>query len=285
MGCGIMRFMKKLAALFCFLCYFSGCLSHSQSSSLASPKLDSETAQEIAIGEQIHATILQSFYPYTDPKVVNYINQVGNALAIHSERRSLPYRFTILYSDKIYATSAPGGFIYLTTGMLYFVENESELAAVLAHEIGELQFRDPENKNAQRILDSLTRGGAMVAPMFGSIGALAAVGLVAVNNLSQPHPITQEMKLIQADQKALHYMVEANQDPQAMLNLEQKFLRAKGEVIPYFYDYYKSRPITEERFLALNKTFAGLPLTGKTFETRREIYQEMTKGVREIYKQ
>ena len=248
-------------------------------------KLSSEAAQELAIGEQINATILSSFYPYTDPKVVEYINRVGYSLTEHTKLRHHNYRFTILYSDKIYATSAPGGFVYLTTGMLYFVQNESELAAVLAHEIAELQYVDPQLTNSRKILDKITRGGALVGPAFGPIGVLTAVGLVAVNTVSQPHPMTLDQRLAAADRKALHYMLDADQDPQGMIDLSYRFLRSKSEVIPYFYDYYQSRPISEERMLALNQSFSKLPLQGKTFQTRREIYQDVTQGIREIYKQ
>lgn len=248
--------------------------------------LFSNASQERAIGEQIHATILQSFYPYTDPKVVGYVNQIGDSLAQQSERRELSYQFTILYSDKIYASSAPGGFVYVTTGMLYFLENESELAAVLAHEIGELQFHNPQiAADGRKLLDTIARGGAMVGPAFGPIGMLAAVGLVALSTVSQPHEILPEEKLIRADAKALHYMLWAGQDPQGLVDVFYKFLRADNEVLPYFYDYYQSRPITEARFAALNETFSALPLQDQSFHTHREIYQEVTKGIREMYRQ
>lgn len=242
--------------------------------------------EELAVGGKIHEAILQSFYPYTEPRVVTYVNKIGDSLADQSERRELSYRFTVLYSDKIYATSAPGGFVYVTTGMLYFLENESELAAVLAHEIGELQFRNPQIvTNGRKFLDSAARGGAMVGPAFGPIGMLAAVGLVLISNVSTPQEVLPEDKLIEADKKALHYMLAAEQDPQALIDVFYKILRAKNEVMPYFYDYYQSRPISVARFASLNETFAKLPLQGQSFKTNRAMYQEVTRGIREMYHQ
>ena len=101
-----------------------GCAGSGRKASSDHPSTQPVIAQaEVEIGEQIHQQILQSFYPYTDPRVVQYVNTVGNHLAEFAARKDLPYRFTILYNEKIYATSSPGGFVYVTTGMLAFLQN------------------------------------------------------------------------------------------------------------------------------------------------------------------
>ena len=241
---------------------------------------------EVAIGEQIHQQITSSFHVYTEPRMVNYLNKVGSSLSPFAERQDLPYRFTLLYSEKIYATSAPGGYIYLTTGMINFLDNEAELAAVIAHEIGQLQYHDPRLSRARKVLEAITRTGATVGPAFGQIGALAAIGLVMVNALvDKQHAKTPADRIQESDNRALHYMIEAGYDPQGMIDLLYKFLNANDAVIPYFYDYYQSHPITEERFHRVQDEFSKLPLQDKTFSTKHELYMEITKGVREIYKQ
>lgn len=240
--------------------------------------------EEIAIGEQIHAQILSSFYPYTDPKVVSYLNEVGKSLAESAERKDLPYRFTLLYNDKIYATSAPGGFVYITTGFIYFLENEAQLAAVLAHEIGQLQEKDPKLSKSRKILEAVTRGGTMIGPAFGEIGVLAALGLVMIQAVHEKNQRSPAERLLDADRRALHYMVKAGYDPQGMVDLFYKFLHAGRDAAPYFYDYYQSRPITMERFQSLNEKFAQLPLQGEIFSTHHKRYEEMTQGVRDIYR-
>lgn len=276
--------MKSAVVWLGILCLaLQGCASNR--SSAGGGSLLRADAQELAVGQQINNAILRSFYPYTDPKVVEYVNGLGESLMKYSER-DLSYRFTILYSDKIYATSAPGGFVYVTTGMLYFLDNEAELAGVLAHEIAELQFRNVNiEADSRKVLDAITKGGVMVGPAFGPIGALAAVGLAALNQVSQPREMQPEEKLIRADRKALSYMAQAGHDPQGLVDVFYKILRADNEVIPYFYDYYQSRPISEGRFLALNETFSQLPIQEKSFSTNREMYQEVTKGIREMYRQ
>ena len=261
-----------------------GCANNPKKSLSPSVSLSASAAEEIAIGEQIHAQILSSFYPYTDPEVVNYLNEIGQSLAAFAERKELPYRFTLLYNDKIYATSAPGGFVYLTTGFITFLQNEAKLAAVLAHEIGQLQEKDPKLSKSRKVLEAVTRGGTMVAPAFGQIGMLAALGLVAMQAIYEKGQPSPEERLFEADRRALEYMVKAGYDPQGMIDLFYRFLNTSRDFAPYFYDYYQSRPITMERFQNLNEKFAGLQLQEKVFSTHHERYQEITLGVREIYK-
>jgi hypothetical protein len=68
------------------------------------------------------------------------------------------------------------------------------------------------------------------------------------------------------------------------MDVQEHFLKAGEKMTPYFFDYYQSRPITEERMLALRKEFQKLQLDGKSLITDPVEYQETTKGIREIYK-
>lgn len=97
--------------------------------------------QEYYIGRAVGATILTSYTPYDDRKTTTYLNLLGQALAQASDKPETfaGYRFLILDDDEINAFAAPGGFIFLSRGMLRLCEDEDELAAVLAHEIGHVQ--------------------------------------------------------------------------------------------------------------------------------------------------
>jgi predicted Zn-dependent protease len=250
----------------------------------AAPK-DSQQTEEQKTGEAIHKEILASFHAYTDPKVVRYVDDLGHALAAQAKRHDLEYRFTILYSEKIYATSAPGGYVYVTTGMLNFLENEAELAAVLAHEIGEQQTVDRRFKRKQDdMINTATQVGSAVAPMFGPLGSLAGLGLVLLQAYNESSYKTPGERLLESDASAMKYLMNAGYDPQALLDVQEHFLRAGEKMTPYFFDYYQSRPITEERMLALKKEFQKLPLSGKSLITDPVEYREVTRGVREIYR-
>lgn len=99
--------------------------------------------QEYYIGRAVAATILSQYKPYENPEANRYVNKVGQAVALASDKPETyrGYRFLILDSDEINAFAAPGGFVLVTRGLLRLCRTEDELAAVLAHEVGHVQHR------------------------------------------------------------------------------------------------------------------------------------------------
>jgi len=91
--------------------------------------------EEIAIGRDAAATLLGASKPIDDPAVQDYVNKVGLWIALQSDRPDLPWRFAVVDSDDIDAFAAPGGFVFITRGLLLHMHNEAELAGVLGHEI------------------------------------------------------------------------------------------------------------------------------------------------------
>ena len=278
-------FMQKIISALLCLFLISGCASTAEYDRPPVAPKSTHLTEEQKTGAAIHQEILASFYPYTDPKVVRYVDDLGHLLAAQAKRHDLEYRFTILYSEKIYATSAPGGYVYITTGMLNFLQNEAELAAVLAHEIGEQQTVDRRfSKKRDDAISTATQVGSAVGPMFGPLGSLASLGLVLLQAYNESSYKTPGERLLESDASAMKYLMNAGYDPQALMDVEEHFLKAGEQMAPYFFDYYQSRPITEERILALRKEFQKLPLGGKSLITDPVEYQEVTRGVREIYR-
>ena len=99
--------------------------------------------QEYYIGRTVGAMILQKHEPYINPMADRYVNVMGQMLAQASDRPETygGYHFLIQDSDEINAFAAPGGFIFLTRGMLRCCPQEDAVAAVLAHEIGHVQYK------------------------------------------------------------------------------------------------------------------------------------------------
>jgi len=111
-----------------------------------------------------------------------------------------------------------GGKVYITTGFLNFLENEAELAAVLAHELGQLQFhmKDPRKWN---IIRQVIIIGATVGSLFlGPFAPLAMIGGQTVVSISKLGKAKAD-RAIPADEKALAYLLEANYDPQSAINI------------------------------------------------------------------
>jgi len=91
--------------------------------------------EEIEIGHGIAANLLGASPLLPDNKVQQYVNQVGRWISLHSERPDLPWQFGVLDSSDVNAFATPGGTIFITNGLLQRLNNESELAGVLAHEM------------------------------------------------------------------------------------------------------------------------------------------------------
>ena len=107
---------------------------------------------EAEIGNVSAAALLGAAPLVQNEKLQAYVNQVGLWLAMQTERPDLPWRFGVMDSDSVNAFAAPGGYVFITRGLLLRMRNEAELAGVLAHEIGHVLKRHhlaAIQKNAQ----------------------------------------------------------------------------------------------------------------------------------------
>jgi predicted Zn-dependent protease len=93
-------------------------------------------AQEIDVGREVAAKLIGFYHLYRNDALTRYVNMVGQTVAAQSDRHDITYHFAVLDSDDINAFSAPGGYIFITRGALALCDDESELAGVLAHEVG-----------------------------------------------------------------------------------------------------------------------------------------------------
>ncbi len=237
---------------------------------------------ETELGEAIHRQILQTIPVYKDEKLNQYVQSIGQKLASVADRKNLLYRFVILDDERIYATHAPGGYVYITTGFFRFLINEIELAGILAQEVALLQYKDPRLSKAKKAFDLFIRTGSYVGPAFGSIGALSVVGLALIGSLaSRDKSLTERTK--DADKKALRYMVESNFDPQGLIDPLHRMIEPTSSHRAYLYDYLQSHPISQERLQHLDQEFLKLSLQDKQFDAHREIYLNMTESVRNTF--
>jgi predicted Zn-dependent protease len=109
-------------------------------------------AQEIRLGEELDAEVRREMGIYEDDELQRYVEDIGMRLAKRSERPNLPWHFTIVDSPAINAFALPGGYIYITRGIMPFLDNEAQLAGVLGHEIGHV--------TARHAVQQYTRGSA-----------------------------------------------------------------------------------------------------------------------------
>ncbi|MFH1681400.1 MAG: M48 family metallopeptidase [Candidatus Eisenbacteria bacterium] len=94
------------------------------------------TEQEVAMGAEFAGEVEREMRMYDDPVVESYIDSLGQVLAKNSDRPEIAYRFRVVDTDEVNAFALPGGFLYVNRGLITTAENESELAGVIAHEVG-----------------------------------------------------------------------------------------------------------------------------------------------------
>ena len=97
--------------------------------------------QELEMGAQANQAVLRKYAALNNPVLQAYVNEVGQRLAKQSQRPNLPWHFTVVDSPDVNAFSLPGGYVYVTRGLLTYLNSEAELAAVFGHEIGHVNAR------------------------------------------------------------------------------------------------------------------------------------------------
>lgn len=136
-------------------------------------------ADELVIGRSVSYALLQKYDSKinTDPALNEYVNLVGQSVAkASSNRPQVDYKFGIIDTDEINAFATPGGYVFITTGLLKILSNENELAGVLAHEIGHIEhgdgLRDVRTHNASAYakadIDNISNNAAVVADIAES---------------------------------------------------------------------------------------------------------------------
>lgn len=120
-------------------------------------------AQEVALGAQYDPSVVSTFGNYEHPELLNFISEKGTEMGKISHRPNLEYHFKILDTPVINAFAVPGGYIYLTRGILAQFNNEAELIGVLGHEMGHITARHTASQQSKQQLGELLMAGGMIA--------------------------------------------------------------------------------------------------------------------------
>ena len=163
-----MNLFRVVALLFAFstptYAQFGGLSGALEKAQSAKQKLDDLTfseAEERTIGANVSEKIRARFGVVQDRDVHRYVTLVGRTVADHTDRPTLDWTFVVLDTDGVNAFASPGGFVHITRGALGLIQNEAELAGVLAHEIGHVTRKHTINairkSNAEKMLSEATR--------------------------------------------------------------------------------------------------------------------------------
>nr|VFJ66166.1 MAG: Putative Zn-dependent protease [Candidatus Kentron sp. DK] len=191
-------------------------------------------SDEIRMGRTNHAKIIKEYGQYDNPRLQAYVEKIGRRVVSHSHRPGLIYRFTVLDSEDVNAFALPGGYIYVTRGMLAYLNSEAELAAVLGHEAGHVTARHGVRQyTAQQAASVGYTLGSILLPELRTVGAgdvFNLLGGALLRGYGREHEL-------EADRLGAEYLARSGYSPQAMINVirvlknQESFekLRAKKE--------------------------------------------------------
>jgi predicted Zn-dependent protease len=165
-------------------------------------------AQEISAGQEADAQVKKEMGVYSDANLQDYVNRVGMKLAKLSERPNLPWHYTVVDSPAINAFALPGGYIYITRGILPFLNDEAQLAGVLGHETGHVTARHAAQQYTRAVGGTVGLVALSIfVPGAQQFGGLAEQGLGV---LFLKYGRGDEL---QADQLGARYAARGNWDP------------------------------------------------------------------------
>lgn len=246
---------------------------------------------EIAEGQKQHQLVLKQYGVYDNPKVQAYVNEVGQKLAAQSHRPNLSWTFTVLDSTEINAFALPGGYVYITRGIMAYLDSEAELAGVLGHEIGHVCARH----GAQRATKQRTAGlGVLAATVLGAV--LEAGGVSHATDLASQVSQTAAAGYIasysreqesQADELGAEYLSRNQYNPQNMVDVikvlknQERFAadaaRAEGKPAPSGPNWLASHPSNDKRLADIEQIAAGYG--GRYADDERAHYLKTIDGM------
>lgn len=222
---------------------------------------------EVRMGERMHKELAEAGMLYEDEKLTAYVAEVGQRLAaVSQDHRRMEYHFFVLDDAAVNAMAFPGGYIYISRGLLAYLENESQLAAVLGHEVGHVSARHVARQQRGRRATSIL---SVMAGILTGSGAIYQVGQAYGQMLVSGYG--REMEL-EADALGAEYLARAGYDPNAMLQVlnvlkdQELFAAQVQQRRPTYHGLYATHPRNDQRLHEVIRLGAANAGTGEYVE-------------------
>jgi len=172
--------------------------------------------QEIQMGAQSHQDVLKEYAALDNPALQAYVNEVGQRLAKQSHRPNLEWHFTVVDSPDVNAFALPGGYVYITRGIMAYLNSEAELAGVVGHEIGHVTARHGVRQQSATAAAGLgaVLGSILVPGMDNQAGATLMQSLAQAwtAGYGRDHEL-------ESDRLGAQYLAKTGYDPKAMIEV------------------------------------------------------------------
>ncbi len=226
--------------------------------------------RESQVGAEQASVIERTIGLDRDPNTAAYVEQVGQRLAAQAGRKEISYRFYVVDMTVPNAFALPGGYVYVSRGLLALLNSEDELAGVLGHEIGHVEARHAVKRSQAALATALATAPVQIAAGITGIAASAispdlGAGIVgAGQTLTQavlaPYGREQERE---ADRLGQQISARAGWDPRGLTGLLDTLGREErlaGETAPA--GFLATHPSTPER-VAATAAYAGTLAQGQ----------------------
>ncbi len=229
----------------------------------------STQGREVSVGEDMHRQIVEEGATYDDPELSAYITRIGQRLVQNSDTPGDTFTFTVIDSPDINAFATPGGFVYVNRGLLAYLDNEAELAGVMAHEIGHVTARHAARQQTASITNQVVATTAYILTGSGELAdASNMYGTELVRGYGREHEL-------EADGLGAKYMYNSGYDPDSLLEVigvlkdQEQFQRVKakstGKPVASYHGLYATHPRNDQRLQTVIRT-AGDLTTGETVD-------------------
>jgi predicted Zn-dependent protease len=232
-------------------------------------------SQEIEMGTQYDKEVVASIGLYPDPAMQRYIQELGTTMSATSERPKLPWTFRVVDDAAVNAFAVPGGYIYVTRGILAHVNSEAELAGIVGHEIGHVTARHTAHQISQQQLAGLGLAiGSIASPQFERFAGLAsqALGVLFLKFSRDAEN--------QADELGVRYMSRAHFDvhqmPEIFKMLDRVSASSGGGRLP---EWLSTHPNPGNRLQHITTLIAKLPPESSSKTVNRESFLRRLDGV------
>lgn len=238
--------------------------------------------QEYYIGRAVSATVLSTYRPFDRAEANRYLNLLGQTLSQASDKPETfgGYHFLILDSDEINAFAAPGGFIFVSRGMIRLCRTEDDLAAVLAHEVGHVQnMHGLRAIKSSRLTSALTILAAEGAKTFGGkeLAELTEAFEGSISDITSTMMNSGYSRAYEreADRAAVTIMKRVGYDPHGLIAMLKEM---KKDLKPGGLDFAKTHPDPDDRVKDIEKEIGGYrPVVSPA--SRQERFERNLKGV------
>ena len=168
--------------------------------------------KELEIGRQMHQQVMRQYERYDDEQLQQYVNELGQRIAAKSHRPNIQYTFTVLDSEEVNAFALPG-YVYVTRGIVAYLNSEAELVAVMGHEVGHITARHTVRQQTGATASGVC---ATVIGILTGSGDLANVANMAGTALVRGYGRDMELE---ADGLGAEYLARLGYDPEAMIDV------------------------------------------------------------------